>query len=177
MRSALHWIICMLAAACLVLGTIGVVCGSEDVPWEPAAGAAGVTVAAAADAAQDAAEAEGIELKALALSALAWVWQQLGTPQGLAAIAGMFSWLIAKLFTRKPKWKEYFDKYKGTMLSAVKLAEKEIPDGTENKSMARADQALKYILSVHQELNRASAEDLKQALSVVHDEAEAAENL
>ena len=105
---------------------------------------------------------------------LDWVWTQLNTPSGIALIAAVWSWVMAKLFTSKPKWKQYYDQYKGHMVAAVKYAEKQIPDDTENKSARRADAALQYVIGVIAASQNATPDigALKQALNVVHDETE-----
>ncbi|RLF28621.1 MAG: hypothetical protein DRN14_03875 [Thermoplasmata archaeon] len=107
---------------------------------------------------------------------LGFVWEQLNTTFGLAFIAGVWSWIIARLFTKKPKWKQYYDQYKGHIIEAIKLAEKGIPDGTEDKSAKRIDMALKYILALTQD-TKTNTDDVKQAIKVAHAELEASKNI
>ncbi len=91
---------------------------------------------------------------------------------GIAAIAVYF---MNKLYTKKPEWK----KYEGSIISAIKAAEKAIPDNSANKSVARLDFALKYVLKVHNMANPSTAlvSDLTNAIQVKHAELEAAGNL
>lgn len=70
----------------------------------------------------------------------------LNQPVVVTFIVTGFAWLIAKLFTAKPEW----IKYEGFMISAVKFAEKEIPDGTINAGLARADAALKAFIAAYE---------------------------
>ena len=100
--------------------------------------------------------------KALLLAALQ-------SPMAITVVAFVLSFVIGKIFTAKPKWKVYADKYRPLIVSAIKKAEKEIPDDTENKSLARLDTALKYVIAVEAKLD---AESLKEAITTVHAEIE-----
>ena len=67
------------------------------------------------------------------------VWHALNSPAGITAVAGLILWALNRLYAKKPEWK----KYEGTIISAIKFSEKDIPDGTENKSLMRLDHALR----------------------------------
>ena len=106
------------------------------------------------------------------------LWTALNSPFGYMAVAGVLIWLLNRLYASQPGWAAY----EGTIISAVKLAEKEIPDGTENKGLARLDAALRYVLRVYEEVNgkRASATTtaaLKEGIQIVHDKLEVAGTL
>ncbi len=66
------------------------------------------------------------------------------SPAVSVAIASLVVYLLNRLYAKKPAWK----KYEGTVISAIRYAEKAIPDGSANKSAARLDAALKYALNV-----------------------------
>lgn len=66
----------------------------------------------------------------------------LSTPAVITAIAAAAVYLVAKLFTAKPAWKQF----EGLMITAIKIAEKAIPEGTSNKSLARADFAMQEFI-------------------------------
>jgi len=92
----------------------------------------------------------------------------------ITAIAALASWAIAKAVTKKPEWK----KYEGLLITACKMAEKFVPDGTENKSMKRADIALKtfsdcYACAYGQFPSKHVVAVVKAALPIVHDQLEA----
>jgi len=92
----------------------------------------------------------------------------------ITAIAALASFAIAKLFAAKPAW----TKYQGLLITAVKMAEKMVPDGSENKSLARADVALKVFADryTHAYGLFPSADVLaiaKAALPIIHDQVEA----
>ena len=102
------------------------------------------------------------------------IWQALNSPVGIAAVAGLVLWLLNRLYAAKPAWQ----KYEGAIISGIKHAEKAIPDDAANKSLARLDAALQYVLKVYQEVNNRSAStkeiaDLKDGISIVHNELEA----
>lgn len=101
----------------------------------------------------------------------------LNSSVGITAIGGIIVWILGKIFTAKPEWKVYYDKYQPLLISAVKQAEKAIPDDTPNKGLARLDFALKYVLTIDGTLVNANQKALKDALTAVHAEAEAAENI
>lgn len=102
------------------------------------------------------------------------VWTALNTPLGITVAAGVFLWLLNRLYTAKPSW----SKYEGAIISGIKFAEKQVPDGTPSKGLARLDSALKYVLKVHEEASgkRASAKvvaDIKEGIQITHDKLQA----
>ena len=101
------------------------------------------------------------------------IWAALNSPVGIAAVAGVVLWILNKLYAKKPDWK----KYEGSIIAAVKLAEKSIPDDTPNKAAARLDAALRYVLKIHHEVeNRiATAQEvatIREGIQIVHAELE-----
>ena len=92
----------------------------------------------------------------------------------ITALAGVATWAVAKLFTAKPAWK----KYEGLLITAVKAAEKIIPDDAENKSLARADAALRvfnerYAVAYGKFPSDAIVTVARLALPIIHDQIEA----
>lgn len=87
----------------------------------------------------------------------------------VTAIIGIFGMLVAKIFAAKPAWA----KYEGLMITAVKAAEKLIPDTTPNVGLARADQAMREFVNQYTAVegkNPAPAllTAVREALPVVH---------
>ena len=83
-------------------------------------------------------------------------------------------WLLNKLYLAKPTWQ----KYEGAVISGVKFAEKEIPDDTPNKGLARLDAALRYAIGVYEQAKgraatRQELADFKNGIQLVHAELEA----
>jgi len=93
----------------------------------------------------------------------------------ITAIAGIASFAIARLFTAKPAWK----KYEGLLITAVKAAEKMIPDDpASNTSITRADAALRvfadrYTMAYGKLPTDAIVTVARLALPIVHDQIEA----
>ena len=106
------------------------------------------------------------------------IWTTINTPAGITVVAGLVLWLLNRLYAAKPAWAAY----EGTIISAVKFAEKEIPDGTPNKGLARLDAALKYVIRVYEEMHGAKPSagvvaELKEGVQIVHNNLEAAGTL
>ena len=102
------------------------------------------------------------------------IWALINSPAGIAVIAGLVLWLLNRLYAAKPAWQ----KYEGAIIAGIKYAEKQVPDDSANKSLARLDAALRYVLKVYQEVNNRSASakevaELKDGISIVHNELEA----
>ena len=109
---------------------------------------------------------------------LEMVWTALNSPAGVTAMASVVLYLLNKLYAAQPAWQ----KYEGTIITAIKFAEKHIPDGTENQGLLRLDHALKYVLRVYWEATGQPAKshvanELKEAIQVKHAELEASGNL
>jgi len=105
------------------------------------------------------------------------VWDVLNSPAAIAIIGSIIAYLLSLLWTKKPTWQ----KYEGTIIAAVKAAEKAIPDTAENKAMKRLDKALAYVLKVYEAQNgTASSEvkqELKEGIQLVHNQLESDETL
>lgn len=111
-------------------------------------------------------------------AALELVWKLLNSPAGVTAIAGLILYLLNRLYAKKPAWA----RFEGAIISGVKLAEKKIPDGTPNKGLARLDAALKYVISVYEEMKGkkpdvATMQELREGVQIVHDRLETAGTL
>jgi hypothetical protein len=72
----------------------------------------------------------------------------LSTDAVIALIVGAFVTYIVRWLASKDG--EKFKQYEGYAITAIKAAEKAIPDGVENKGLSRADFALKAFLSAYQ---------------------------
>ncbi len=106
---------------------------------------------------------------------LAGVWAALNSPVGVSLVASVALWLVNRLYAAKPAWQAY----EGAIIKAVQWSEREIPDGTENKHLKRADLALQYVLKAYERMTgkRADArmqEQLAQGIEVVHTDLESA---
>lgn len=87
-------------------------------------------------------------------------------------------WGVVKLRKHLPLWK----KYGGTVIAAIKFAEKEIPDDVEAQSIKRLDMALKYAIQIIEEtesrnITNSEKQGLTEGIQIVHANLEACGNL
>ena len=102
------------------------------------------------------------------------IWAALNSPMGITAVAGVVLYLLNRLYAAKPAWAQY----EGAIISAVRFAEKEIPDDAPNKGLRRLDEALRYVLRVFHEANKreptkTEAMALREGVQIVHNELDA----
>ena len=105
-------------------------------------------------------------------------WDVVNSPAVITLIAGGLLWLLNRLYAAKPAWQAF----EGTIIAAVKWAEKEIPDDTPNKAFNRLNAALNYVLKVYEEARGKPADaqtksELREGIQIVHAELEASGNL
>ena len=74
------------------------------------------------------------------------IWAVLNSHVGLATAAAVYIWLFRRWVT--PRWAAY----EGAIIAAIRFAEKQIPDDAPNKSLARLDAALNYVLRVYEQV-------------------------
>jgi hypothetical protein len=107
----------------------------------------------------------------------ALIWTFLNSPIGMTLVVSALGAILGKIYLSKPLWK----KYEGVVISAVKMAEKAVPDGSENKAVARTDAALKYIIKVLEESGKKvkskEIAELTSGIAIVHDELVLSETL
>jgi len=101
---------------------------------------------------------------------LALVFEFLNSGAGIATVASATLLLLNYVNTKKPLW----TKYRGAILSAIKQAEKAIPNDTENKGLAKLDFALRYVVKVHEDLKGRDASvkeiaEIKDGINLMHD--------
>lgn len=100
-------------------------------------------------------------------------WEILNSPAVVAAIVSAVVYALNRLYGKRPAWA----KYEGTVIAAVRFAEKTIPDDTTNKSLARLDAALQYVLKVFAEregrqATKAEADSIVEGIQIIHDRIE-----
>jgi hypothetical protein len=96
----------------------------------------------------------------------------------VTAIVGVFAWIVAKVFAAKPAWL----KYEGLMITAIKSAEKLIPDTTTNVGLARADQAMREFVKQYCSMEGKNPTPtlvtaVREAMPIVHAKLESNGNL
>ena len=84
-----------------------------------------------------------------------------GSPEGLVfiigAVVGLLKWLFEH--TGIGKYKLMWEKYGGMVVNAFAMAEKAIPDNTDNKTLAKIDSFLKTFTASYQEAYNKPAPD------------------
>ena len=89
-----------------------------------------------------------------------------------AAMVGFFLFLASKLNPFQEAWK----KYEGSIITGIKLAEKQIPDDVPNAGLAKLDAALRFVLKAYAEANGGKqpsaklVEQIKQGIQIKHSE-------
>jgi len=108
------------------------------------------------------------------------IWEAMNSPLGIMVVGALLAWLLKRVYLARPAWKVY----EGTIIAAIKRAEKAIPDGggAVNKGWDRLNSALNYVLQVYrgQEGHAATAKveaELREAIGVKHAELEKGGNL
>ncbi len=87
-----------------------------------------------------------------------------------AAMVGLFLWLTSRYNPFQETWK----KYEGSIITGIKLAEKEIPDDTPNSGLAKLDAALRFVLKAYAEANSGKRpspkeiEAIRQGIQIKH---------
>ena len=107
-----------------------------------------------------------------------WLWSILNSPAGIAMLAGLVGYGLVSLYRWRPAWAAW----EGSIIQAVKLAEKTIPDDTPNAGLRRFDEALKFILRIYDERTgrqppASLLDSLREGISIVHDDLEANKTL
>ena len=110
---------------------------------------------------------------------LTGVWAFLNSPVGMVIAVVAVGAVLGWVKRARPDWA----RYEGTLIEAVKWAEKRIPDDTLHAGSRRFDEALKYFLAVYAEANAGKAPSkaliaaVEQGISTVHAQLEADGNL
>jgi len=87
-----------------------------------------------------------------------------------AAVVGFFIFLASKYNPLQEAWK----KYEGSIITGIKLAEKQVPDDTPNAGLAKLDAALRFVLEAYAEANKGKqppaklVEEIKQGIQIKH---------
>lgn len=102
------------------------------------------------------------------------VFEFINSPLVVTVAASVCIWLLGKVYTKKPTWQ----KYEGTVIAAIKAAEKAIPDNSDNKAVKRLDEALKYVLTVFEKVEGRTATaaekaEIAEGIQIVHNNIEA----
>ena len=108
---------------------------------------------------------------------LVMLWAFLQSGPGIVMTATVVLFILNRIYAKKPAWQAF----EGTIIAGVKMAEKAIDDDTENSGMKKADEALKHVLKVYEQMRgkRASPKveaELREGISIVHADLESSGN-
>lgn len=100
---------------------------------------------------------------------LTWVWSALNSAMGITFIATIVLYFLSRLYSAKPLWQQY----EGVIISGIKFAEKNIPDDTPNKGLAKLDEALRYAIKVYEQTTQKRASrkvqaELENGIGIIH---------
>jgi dihydroxyacetone kinase-like predicted kinase len=106
------------------------------------------------------------------------IWNIINSPAFITVVAALLLYGLNRLYAKKPLWQQW----EGTIITAVKLAEKAIPDDVENKAFKRLNEALQYVVRVYEEARGApptpeQIDELKEGIQIVHSQLERTEQL
>ena len=88
------------------------------------------------------------------------IWTLINTPAGITLIASVLLYLLNRLYAAKPLWQQY----EGTIVSAIRTAEKLVPDDTPNRGLAKFDKALQFVIEVFEARNKRQPTGLEKAI-------------
>lgn len=102
------------------------------------------------------------------------IWIFINSPAGVALSVAVAIWAMNRVYAARPDWR----KHQGTIIAAIKYAEKTIPNDSYNKSVKRLDEALGYVIKVieaaqSKPVTPAEIIELKEGIQVSHAELEA----
>ncbi len=89
-----------------------------------------------------------------------------------AALVWLFIWLSSRFNPFQEKWRQW----EGSIITGIKLAEKQIPDDTPDAGLAKLNTALLYVLKAYADANNGKQppvrliEQIKQGIQIKHDE-------
>jgi len=87
-----------------------------------------------------------------------------------AGLVVLFAWLSSKWNPFEKTW----EKYEGSIITGIKLAEKNVPDDTPNAGLAKLDSALRFVLKAYADAHGGKqpsakvTEQLKQGIQIKH---------
>lgn len=113
-----------------------------------------------------------MDLKAVTDSVIAFSQSGVGFAVIWAMMVALFVWLTSKFNPFQEQWKAW----EGSIVTGIKLAEKQIPDDTPNAGLQRLDAALRFVLGAYAEANHGKqpsaklSQQIKQGIQIKHAE-------
>lgn len=104
------------------------------------------------------------------------IWIFLNSGVGLLLIWCLLIALSIHLLYRFNPYQEKWRQYEGSIITAIKLAEKQIKCNSPNSAMAKLDKALQFVIDAYAEANDgklpsdALIEQIRQGIQIKHNE-------
>ncbi|MBI9017375.1 MAG: hypothetical protein JEZ07_08965 [Phycisphaerae bacterium] len=103
------------------------------------------------------------------------IWTILNSPMGIGFAASVVLFLLNLVYSKKPNWRNF----EGTIIAAIKYAEKSIPDDASNKGLLKLDKALGYTIGVYEQVSckrvtQQVKDNLREGIQIKHAELEIA---
>ena len=95
---------------------------------------------------------------------------------GFVLIWAALVWLFIWLTSRHNPFQEQWRQWEGSIITGIRLAEKQIPDDVPHPGLAKLDWALRFVLDAYAEANNGKQpsarliEQIKQGIQVKHNE-------
>jgi hypothetical protein len=111
------------------------------------------------------------------------LWTGLNSGAGLAVVWIAAVVVVFLCINKLSPLHKAWEKYEGTIITAIKLAEREIPDDTPDQGLARLDAALRFVLAAYADANDGAepsaklVNELREGIQIKHAELERGGNL
>jgi len=96
----------------------------------------------------------------------------MNSPLGIALVSGLFATFCTWLFKRVPAAEKLFNSAaRPIFFDAVRWAEKQIPDGSQDVATRRLDEALKFVATLDPNIMLLHTENIvAKAITMAHDD-------
>ncbi len=104
---------------------------------------------------------------------LSMAWTFMNSGPGMILIGSIAVAVLNRIYKKFPKWK----KYQGIIITAIRKAEKSIPDDTPSAGMRRFDMALRFVIDLieireNREVDRSEVAEISEGIRLMHNEIE-----
>ena len=104
------------------------------------------------------------------------IWTFLNSGLGFVLIWAALVWVFIWLTSRHNPFQEKWRQWEGSIITGIRLAEKQIPDDTPDAGLAKLNAALLFVLKAYADANSGQQptvrliEQIKQGIQIKHDE-------
>jgi hypothetical protein len=104
------------------------------------------------------------------------IWTFLNSGIGFVLIWAALVWVFIWLTSRHNPFQEKWRQWEGSIITGIRLAEKQIPNDVPHPGLAKLDMALRFVLEAYAEANNGKQpsarviEHIKQGIQIKHNE-------